>query len=105
MGIGLTSVVFSAAHYIGPWALPFDLATFTFRCVAGAYFALLFRYRGFGIAAGSHAAISSCRHVCVVIHYFDLARDQPSDIALSATRSSKFGRKIVRISSGRYQPI
>jgi len=55
VGIGLASVVFSAAHYIGPWALPFDLATFIFRCIAGAYFALLFRYRGFGIAAGAHA--------------------------------------------------
>jgi hypothetical protein len=54
-GIVLTSVIFSLAHYVGTWRLPFDLVTFTFRCLAGAYFAIIFRYRGFGIAAGTHA--------------------------------------------------
>ncbi len=51
----VTSVLFSAAHYVGPAGQPFDLSTFGFRFLAGAFFAGLFVYRGFGIAAGSHA--------------------------------------------------
>jgi membrane protease YdiL (CAAX protease family) len=51
-GILLTSLLFSAAHYIG---FKFDLATFLFRFYAGAFFALVYRHRGFGIAAGAHA--------------------------------------------------
>jgi membrane protease YdiL (CAAX protease family) len=51
----LTSLLFSAAHYIGPHGQPLDASTFLFRFVAGAFFAALFVYRGFGIAAGSHA--------------------------------------------------
>jgi len=52
----LTSVGFSAAHYIGPAADQFALFSFTFRACAGLFFALLFVYRGFGITAGCHAA-------------------------------------------------
>ena len=29
--------------------------TFLFRFLAGVFFAVLFRYRGFGIAVGTHA--------------------------------------------------
>lgn len=54
-GIVLTSLLFSAAHYIPPFGDPFDPTTFVFRFAAGTLFALLFRYRGFGIAAGTHA--------------------------------------------------
>ena len=54
-GIVLTSVLFSAAHYIGPAGDKFGWTTFLFRFLAGAYFAVLFRCRGFGIAAGTHA--------------------------------------------------
>jgi membrane protease YdiL (CAAX protease family) len=50
-----TSLLFSAAHYIGPLGQPLELSTFLFRFVAGGFFAVLFVYRGFGIAAGSHA--------------------------------------------------
>ncbi len=53
--IVLTSLLFSAAHYVGPLGQPLDPSTFAFRFVAGAFFAGLFVYRGFGIAAGSHA--------------------------------------------------
>ena len=48
-----TSLVFSAAHYIGPEA--FKWTTLGYRTLAGAFFAGLFVSRGFGIAAGSHA--------------------------------------------------
>jgi len=52
----LSSLLFSAAHYIGPVGDTLDLTTFTFRVMTGAFFAMLFIHRGFGIAAGSHAA-------------------------------------------------
>jgi membrane protease YdiL (CAAX protease family) len=48
-----TSIVFSAAHYVGPEA--FRWSSFIYRTLAGGYFAVLFVTRGFGIAAGSHA--------------------------------------------------
>jgi membrane protease YdiL (CAAX protease family) len=51
----LTSVVFSAAHYLGPHGEAFDTFSFAFRFMAGTFFAVLFVYRGFGIAAGTHA--------------------------------------------------
>ncbi len=54
-GIVLTSLLFSAAHYVGKWGDPFSRLTFLFRFLAGVFFAVLFRYRGFGIAAGTHA--------------------------------------------------
>jgi hypothetical protein len=50
----LSSLLFSAAHYVGPLGDTFALYSFTFRTVAGLFFALLFLLRGFGIAAGSH---------------------------------------------------
>jgi membrane protease YdiL (CAAX protease family) len=51
----LTSLLFSAAHYLGPQGDRLELFSFVFRFVAGGFFALLFVYRGFGIAAGTHA--------------------------------------------------
>ena len=55
-GILATSCLFSFAHYVGPLGDSFDLYGFVFRMLAGVFFALLFLARGFGIAAGSHAA-------------------------------------------------
>ena len=52
----ITSVAFSAAHYVGPLGDTFDLHSFAFRTLAGLFFAVLFLARGFGIAAGTHAA-------------------------------------------------
>jgi membrane protease YdiL (CAAX protease family) len=50
----LSSLLFSGAHYIGPLGDSFALYSFTFRTVAGIFFAVLFLLRGFGIAAGTH---------------------------------------------------
>jgi len=56
-----TSLVFSAAHYIGPYGEPIHLLassfwfSFLFRLLAGIFFGALFVWRGFGIAAGCHA--------------------------------------------------
>jgi membrane protease YdiL (CAAX protease family) len=51
----VTSVAFSAAHYVGAQGEAFDWFSFSFRFLAGVFFALLFVRRGFGIAAGTHA--------------------------------------------------
>jgi hypothetical protein len=51
----LTSAIFSAAHYVGPHGDLLDAFSFLFRFTAGALFAVLFVYRGFGVAAGTHA--------------------------------------------------
>jgi hypothetical protein len=53
--IAMTSLLFAVAHYVGPHGESFDATSFTFRFVAGVFFAVLFVYRGFGIAAGTHA--------------------------------------------------
>lgn len=49
-----SSLIFSAAHYVGPLGDTFALDSFVFRTLAGMLFAALFLVRGFGIAAGSH---------------------------------------------------
>jgi Type II CAAX prenyl endopeptidase Rce1-like len=53
--IAITSLLFAAAHHIGPEGEPIVLRNLLFRTIAGGFFATLFVYRGFGIAAGTHA--------------------------------------------------
>jgi hypothetical protein len=64
--VAAASLLFAAAHYqfeltIGDWRWPvqsgepFAWTSFWFRAGAGAFFAGLFLYRGFGVAAGTHA--------------------------------------------------
>jgi membrane protease YdiL (CAAX protease family) len=56
-----TSLVFAAAHYVGPYGEPVQWAArafwfgFVFRCLAGIFFSILFVCRGFGVTAGAHA--------------------------------------------------
>lgn len=50
-----SALLFAAAHHVGPYGEPFTPFVFLFRSLAGLYFGLLYRLRGFGIAAGSHA--------------------------------------------------
>ena len=47
-----SAVLFSLYHYLG--AETFQLRSFTFRTIAGIYFAGLFLTRGFGVTAGCH---------------------------------------------------
>jgi membrane protease YdiL (CAAX protease family) len=60
--VTITSLTFAAAHYLGPYGEPLAWTEFTFwfsfvfRLLAGVFFSLLFVHRGFGIAAGTHAA-------------------------------------------------
>lgn len=55
-GALLTSLVFATAHHLGAMGEPFQWYAFAFRTTAGMFFAVLFIARGFGIAAGTHAA-------------------------------------------------
>jgi membrane protease YdiL (CAAX protease family) len=50
-----SSLLFAAAHHLGPHGERFNGAFFAFRSAAGVYFAALYRVRGFGIAVGAHA--------------------------------------------------
>jgi Type II CAAX prenyl endopeptidase Rce1-like len=52
----LTGLIFAGAHHIGTLGEPFQWYAFGFRAIAGVFFAALFLCRGFGIAAGTHAA-------------------------------------------------
>ena len=59
-GTGLFAVlsgalIFSAFHYIGPYGDSFQLASFTFRAIAGVLFSGLYLLRGYGITAWTHA--------------------------------------------------
>jgi membrane protease YdiL (CAAX protease family) len=51
-----TSLIFAAAHHLGAQGEPFQWYAFIFRATAGLFFATLFLFRGFGIAAGTHTA-------------------------------------------------
>lgn len=62
VSVAATSVLFAAAHYVGPYGDPVEWTTYTFwfslvfRFSAGVFFSIVFLCRGFGIAAGAHAA-------------------------------------------------
>jgi membrane protease YdiL (CAAX protease family) len=51
----VSSLIFSLFHYLGPMGDVFRLSSFLFRFVAGLVLAALYRSRGFGIAACTHA--------------------------------------------------
>jgi hypothetical protein len=52
----VSALVFAAAHHLGDHGETFNNHVFLFRTFAGLYFAVLFHFRGFGIAVGAHAA-------------------------------------------------
>jgi hypothetical protein len=54
--IALSSLAFAAHHHHPIGVEPFEPTAFAFRAVAGAYLAIIFWYRGYGSAAGCHAA-------------------------------------------------
>jgi hypothetical protein len=49
------AVIFSGFHYIGEYGDPFELASFTYRAIAGLVFSGMYLVRGFGITAWTHA--------------------------------------------------
>ena len=52
----LSSLAFAAHHHRPIGAEPFELVRFLFRTMAGVYLAAIFWFRGYGPAAGCHAA-------------------------------------------------
>ena len=55
LAVLVSSLMFSAAHYVGPAADPFNGFGFVFRTLAGVMFASVMVTRGFGICVGTHA--------------------------------------------------
>lgn len=59
VSILISAALFSAHHHIdffsGQPMDPFNWTRFSFRTIAGVYFAILYAIRGFGITAGTHA--------------------------------------------------
>jgi len=51
----LGAMLFSAAHYVGPYGDQLTLYSFVFRFIAGVFFSALYLLRGFGITAWTHA--------------------------------------------------
>lgn len=51
----IAATIFSAAHYVGPLGDAFTLTSFVFRALAGLWFTLVFRLRGFAVAVYTHA--------------------------------------------------
>jgi hypothetical protein len=50
-----SALIFSAFHYVGPYGDPFTTPSFTFRAIAGLLLSALYVFRGFGVAAWTHA--------------------------------------------------
>lgn len=53
--IVLASLLFAAAHYVGPLADPYSFLSFLFRFIAGLLFTGLYHARGFAVTAYAHA--------------------------------------------------
>lgn len=51
----ISSVLFSAVHYVGALGDAFSLGSFVFRALSGLYLCALFRFRGFAVAVYAHA--------------------------------------------------
>jgi hypothetical protein len=49
------ALIFSAFHYVGEFGDKLELASFTYRAIAGLVFSALYLTRGFGITAWTHA--------------------------------------------------
>ena len=49
------ALIFSAFHYVGQYGEPWQVASFTYRTIAGLVFSALYLTRGFGITAWTHA--------------------------------------------------
>lgn len=58
VAIAIISLLFASLHYdfVNPAGGAFELSSFLFRVLASVVFSLLFLFRGFGIAVGTHVA-------------------------------------------------
>ncbi len=55
LAIVLGAMIFSVSHYIGPLGDHFTLSSFVQRMIAGMALSILYLWRGYGIAAWTHA--------------------------------------------------
>ncbi len=55
ISIVVSSLLFSAAHYVGAHGEALALGSFAYRFLAGAIFALIYRFRSFAVAVYTHA--------------------------------------------------
>lgn len=53
--LAASSLLFSAVHYLPPLGDSFTVSSFVFRLLCGVAFAIIYRVRGFAIAAWTHA--------------------------------------------------
>lgn len=51
----VSSVIFSAVHYVGSLGDELSIVSFGFRLLAGLYLAAIYRWRGFAVAVYTHA--------------------------------------------------
>ena len=58
IAIVVTSLLFASLHYqiLNPAGLPLEWAGFMARFIASVFFCLVFLFRGFGVAVGTHVA-------------------------------------------------
>jgi hypothetical protein len=54
LAIAISSALFSAAHHLGALGEPLRFGVFVYRAIAGVFFAVLYRFRSFGIAVYTH---------------------------------------------------
>src|SRR5262249_50871765 len=52
----ISALMFAGAHHVGPYGEKMDTYVFLFRTMAGIFFAFVYQFRGFGVAAGAHAS-------------------------------------------------
>ncbi len=55
IAFAISSILFSAAHHIGPLGEPLRFGVFVYRIMAGLFFAALYQFRSFPIAVYTHA--------------------------------------------------
>lgn len=51
----ISSLLFAAAHHLGPMGDPWQVGAVVYRTLAGLFFAALYTWRGLGVAAWTHA--------------------------------------------------
>ena len=68
VAVMLSSLAFAAHHHLPIGVEAFDPLRFAFRTLAGIYLATIFWYRGYGPAAGCHAAYNVALHAMLTAH-------------------------------------
>src|SRR5690606_21781116 len=98
----VSSLLFSAVHYIGPLGDPFELVSFTFRFLAGLYLAAVYRFRGFVVAVYTHpidvamvTVLRPGRPRRPSAKRAEVSREPASSSRIRARSSDSFARRMV----------